>query len=110
MTQLTGNYAFIPDFLASQHPITNREEAEAYLTRLPYAGARSETTRIGEDATAGVIPPDFTWPAPCATRLRWDPAAQTVLVASLQARLADVEKTKIPTRRRSSRSGSYGAR
>jgi uncharacterized protein (DUF885 family) len=100
VTQLTGNYAFIPDFLASQHPITNREEAEAYLTRLS-AYARvldQETTRIGEDAAAGVIPPDFTLDG-AVRQLRGfaeTPPAQTVLVASLQARLADVEKTKIP--------------
>jgi uncharacterized protein (DUF885 family) len=100
VTQLTGNYAFIPDFLASQHPITNREEAEAYLTRLS-AYARvldQETTRIGEDAAAGVLPPDFTLDG-AVRQLRGfaeTPPAQTVLVASLQARLADVEETKIP--------------
>ena len=100
VTQLTGTYAFIPDFLASQHPITNREQAEAYLTRLS-AYARvldQETARIGEDAAAGVIPPDFTMDG-AVRQLRGfagTPPAQTVLVASLQSRLADVEKTKIP--------------
>jgi uncharacterized protein (DUF885 family) len=94
VTQLTGNYAFIPDFLASQHPITNREEAEAYLTRLS-AYARvldQETTRIGEDAAAGVIQPDFTIDG-AVRQLRGFAGtvpAQTVLVASLQERLAGV--------------------
>ena len=99
VTQLTGNYAFIPDFLASQHPITNREEAEAYLTRLSaYARVLDQKPR----ASARTPPrassrPISPWPAPCANcAASGTPPAQTVLVASLQARLADVEKTKIP--------------
>ena len=68
VTQLTGNYAFIPDFLASQHPITNREEAEAYLTRLSaYARVLDQKPR----ASARTPPrassrPISPWPAPCA--------------------------------------------
>jgi uncharacterized protein (DUF885 family) len=33
VTQLTGAYTHIPDVLASQHPGTNREQADADLTR-----------------------------------------------------------------------------
>lgn len=99
VTQLTGAYTYIPDFLASQHPVTNREQADAYLARLS-AYARvldQESTRIAEDAAAGVIPPDF-----CLERGDKDGAinllrsftaiapAQSVLVTSLQSRLADV--------------------
>ena len=68
VTQLTGNYAFIPDFLASQHPITNREEAEAYLTRLSaYARVLDQKPR----ASARTPPrassrPISPWSAPCA--------------------------------------------
>ena len=61
VTQLTGAIRCIPDFLASQHPVTNREQADAYLARLS-AYARvldQETARIGEDAAAGVIPAGF---------------------------------------------------
>jgi uncharacterized protein (DUF885 family) len=61
VTQLTGAYTNIPDFLASQHPVTNREQADAYLTRLAAYPRMldQETTRIGQDAADGVIPPDF---------------------------------------------------
>ncbi len=94
VTQLTGAYTGIPDFLASQHPVTNREQADAYLTRLS-AYARvldQESTRIAEDAAAGVIQPDFTIDG--AVRQLGGFAAtapaQTVLVQSLQSRLAGV--------------------
>ncbi|MGH6950675.1 MAG: DUF885 family protein, partial [Vitreimonas sp.] len=66
VTQLTGAYTGIPDFMASQHPVTNREQADAYLSRLS-AYARvldQESARIAEDAAAGIIPPSF-----CLSRL-----------------------------------------
>jgi|CXWL01.1.fsa_nt_gi uncharacterized protein (DUF885 family) len=99
VTQLTGAYTGVPDFLASQHPVTNREQADAYLTRLS-AYARlldQESVRIADDAAAGVMPPSF-----CIQRGSDDGAinllrkfagiapAQTVLVQSLQSRLAEV--------------------
>ncbi|HYD89427.1 MAG TPA: DUF885 family protein [Vitreimonas sp.] len=100
VTQLTGAYTSIPDFLASQHPVTNREQADAYLERLA-AYARvldQETTRIGEDAAAGVIQPNFTIAGAngrggAVGQLRAFAAtapAQTVLVTSLQGRLNEV--------------------
>ena len=59
-----------------------------------------ETARIGEDATAGVIQPDFT--IDVAVRQLSDFAvtapAQTVLVASLQSRLAGAKAEKSPKR------------
>lgn len=95
VTQLTGAYTFIPDFLASQHPVTNRDQADAYLTRLAAYPRMldQETTRIGEDATAGVIPPDFAIDGALG-QLRGFAGrqpAQNVLVSSLQQRLAGVE-------------------
>ena len=108
VTQLTGAYTFIPDFLATQHPVTHREEANAYLTRLAnYARVLDqETTRIGEDAAAGVIQPNFTIDG-AVRQLSGFAAtapAQTVLVSSLQSRLASVteiadsEKTALTQR------------
>lgn len=99
VTQLTGSYTGIPDFLASQHAVTNRELADAYLTRLS-AYARvldQETQRIGEDAAAGAIPPNF-----CLQRGANDgainllrrfatiPPAENVLVSSFAQKLAQV--------------------
>jgi uncharacterized protein (DUF885 family) len=108
VTQLTGAYTWIPDFLASQHPVTNREQADAYLARLS-AYTRmldQETTRIGEDAAAGVIAPDFAVDGALGQLRNFAgrQAAQTVLVTSLQTRLAgiadisDADKTALTQR------------
>ena len=104
VTQLTGAYTGLPDFLASQHPVTNREQADAYLSRLS-AYARvldQETAVVAADAAAGVIPPNFTL-------LRRDaegkevgaigllrqfaaiPTGQNVLVTSFAQKLGQVE-------------------
>ena len=94
ISQLTGSYTFIPDFLASQHPITNREQTDAYLTRLS-AYARvldQEAARFGEDSGAGVLPPDFAMDGAIRqlTGFAGTAPAQTVLVTSLATRLANV--------------------
>jgi uncharacterized protein (DUF885 family) len=96
VSQLTGAYQQAPDFLDSQHQITNRETADAYVTRLS-AFAREldqETQRISEDQAAGVTPPDFVIRA--ATTLL-DGLASTspdsiVLVDSLKRRLPGVHE------------------
>ncbi len=100
VTQLTGAYINIPDFLASQHPVTNRDQADAYIARLTAYGRvlDQETTRITEDAAAGIIQPNFTIAGAdgrggAVAQLRAFAAtapAQTVLVTSLQSRLAGV--------------------
>src|SRR6185312_1345238 len=61
LTQLTGAYTGIPDFLVSQHQVHSRDDADAYLTRLS-AYARQldqEIAVLNTDVAAGVIPPDF---------------------------------------------------
>ena len=94
VTQLTGAYANIPDFLASQHPLTNSDEADAYLARLSqYARVLDqESARIGEDAADGVIPPDFAIAGAInqLTAFSGRASAQTVLVQSLQSRLSGI--------------------
>jgi uncharacterized protein (DUF885 family) len=94
VTQLTGSYTFIPDFLASQHPVTNREQADAYLARLTAYGRvlDQETERLNIDAGEGVIPPDFAVDGALRQlgQFRSTAPAQTVLVASFQQRLAEV--------------------
>ncbi len=94
VTQLTGAYTFIPDFLASQHPVTNREQADAYLARLTAYGRvlDEESTRIGTDAGESVIPPDFALDGALRQlgAFRGTAPAQTVLVSSFQQRLAGV--------------------
>ncbi len=99
VSQLEGAHTSIPDFLASRHPVTDRETAEAYLTRLS-AYARmldQESARIPEDAAAGVIPPLFCIEREgggAVTLLRTFaaiPPAENVLVARFAQRLEAVE-------------------
>jgi uncharacterized protein (DUF885 family) len=95
VTQLTGSYTGIPDFLASQHPITDRDQAEAYVTRLRryQRVLDQETRRIRDDAAAGVAPPDFAINGAIGqlSGFAEKAPAETVLVTSLQSRLAGVE-------------------
>jgi uncharacterized protein (DUF885 family) len=61
VSQLTGSYRSTPDFLDAQHPLRNKDEVDAYFSRVSaFVGQLDqETAIIGQDATAGVIPPDF---------------------------------------------------
>jgi uncharacterized protein (DUF885 family) len=61
VSQLTGAYQSVPDFLATKHPIESAADAEAYLARLD-AFARElghETARASDDLRRGTVPPDF---------------------------------------------------
>lgn len=61
ISQLTGVYQGVPDFLRSQHRIDDTEDAEAYLSRLEDFAVQLENDRTNTDAdqAKGVIPPDF---------------------------------------------------
>lgn len=61
VSQLTGAYQSLPDFLDSQHSIDTAEDAEAYLSRVSaFATALDqETDRMQRDFAAGAVPPDF---------------------------------------------------
>ncbi|HEX7759884.1 MAG TPA: DUF885 family protein [Caulobacteraceae bacterium] len=61
ISQLTGAYHGLPDFLDNQHPVETVSDAEAYLTRLDAfaAAVDQETEMARRDAGLGVIPPDF---------------------------------------------------
>jgi uncharacterized protein (DUF885 family) len=61
LSQLTGSYQSVPDFLDSQHKVETRADAEAYVARLE-AFARNvdlEVEQARADAGRGVVPPDF---------------------------------------------------
>ena len=61
VSQLTGDYLSVPDFLASQQPVETRADAEAYLARLadlPVEVDR-DTAAMQADAKRGVVPPSF---------------------------------------------------
>lgn len=94
VTQLAGGYTQIPDFLASRHPLTTRDQTEAYIARLSgYATMLDqESAVIAEDAGNGMIPPDFCIDG-AINQLRGFASAspsETVLVSALARRLPDV--------------------
>ena len=61
VSQLSGAYQQVPDFLDTQHSIETKADAEAYLARVAaFAKAMDqETEQVRHDAGLGVIPPDF---------------------------------------------------
>lgn len=61
ISQLTGAYQDIPDFLGSQHGVETAADCEAYLSRLSaFAGVLDEEiARVRHDVDLGVTPPAF---------------------------------------------------
>jgi uncharacterized protein (DUF885 family) len=61
VTQLSGNFVTIPDFLNSVHVIDSAAGAEAFLDRVKVygTGLDQETDRLVSDAAQGVVAPRF---------------------------------------------------
>jgi uncharacterized protein (DUF885 family) len=108
VTQLTGAYTDVPDFLDAQHPLRTRDEADAYMARLNEYVRQldQETAIIGEDAVAGVIPPDFAIDRALEQLNAFASTAptQTVLVQTLVRRLPQIQEISESDR------GSYVSR
>ena len=87
VTQLSGSYFSVPDFLDNQHRIEDAAGADAFLSRLEaFAGVLDgETAKIREDAGLGVIPPDFIIDRmlPQIRTLRDTSAADMAMIKSL---------------------------
>ncbi|MBL6853420.1 MAG: DUF885 family protein [Alphaproteobacteria bacterium] len=89
VSQQTGAYQQVPDFLDTKHPLNDAGDADAYLARLEaFAGQiDGNIDRFRHDAGLGVIPPDFILDTSLdqmsKTRL---PASQTELVQSIATR------------------------
>ena len=93
VSQLTGSYSSIPQFLDTQHPVETAADAEAYLDRLAaFAQVLDvETDRVRADFAAGATPPDFVLRRTgeqFAATLGVDPA-QSGLTQSLARRAAE---------------------
>jgi len=92
LSQLGGSYYNVPDFLDTQHPIRDAQDAEYYLSRLADFARNlgQEAERVRHDAGRGVIPPDFVLDKTIGSleRMRATPAAETTLVRSLVRRTA----------------------
>ena len=93
VSQLTGCYQSIPDFLDSQHSIDTAEDAEAYLSRVSaFATALDqETSRMIAEFEAGAVPPDFVIARTLSqmTSLMEPGAAGTTLVQSIVRRTGE---------------------
>jgi uncharacterized protein (DUF885 family) len=87
ISQQSGAYQSVPDFLDSQHRVTDAAYAEAYLSRLhDFVRAMDEDlARQRADVAAGAIPAQFICDLAIGQMqaLRGQPAAQTVMVTSL---------------------------
>lgn len=61
LSQLTGSYQQMPDFLDNQHIIETKSDADAYMARLEAFGRLldQEAEVVRHDVGLGVIPPDF---------------------------------------------------
>jgi uncharacterized protein (DUF885 family) len=61
LSQITGSYTEVPDFLDSAHTIETRADCEAYVARLSEFARRmdDEVERVRRDVGLGVVPPDF---------------------------------------------------
>jgi len=59
VTQMTGAFAEMPDFLNREHPIAGRDDVQAWLQRLRGCAAAldAETGRLRVEAARGVVPP-----------------------------------------------------
>jgi uncharacterized protein (DUF885 family) len=92
ISQITGAYQDVPDFLDTKHRIENTVDADAYLSRLEaFAGQLDdETAKLGRDVALGVVPPDFVIGL-TLTQLNKAraPVDQTVLVTSIARRAKD---------------------
>ena len=93
VSQLTGAYQSVPDFLDTKHKIEAAPDAEAYLARLEAFGAQLDdnTERMRHDAAAGVIPPDFILDTTLIQLEKTRTPADQALVVSSLARRAEAK-------------------
>jgi len=93
ISQLSGAYSTIPDFLDSQHSIETKADADAYLARLEaFAAAMDQDAEVvRHDVAEGVIPPDFSIAGALEqmNALRSVAADQSVLSMSVAKRAKD---------------------
>jgi uncharacterized protein (DUF885 family) len=61
LSQLTGAYQGMPDFLDNQHSIETRQDADDYLARMSALSAQmdGELELARHDVALGITPPDF---------------------------------------------------
>lgn len=91
VSQQSGAYQSVPDFLDTKHKIETGGDADAYLQRLQ-AFARQlddQTERMRHDAGAGVVPPDYILDLTIEQMTRTAvPAGEALVVTSITKRTA----------------------
>ena len=94
VAQNTGAFVEIPDFLDSQHGVSNAADVDAYLARLELYAAQldGETARLKHDGALGVIAPDFLLDKTLKQQkgARAQPIADWGLVTSLAKKAKDL--------------------
>ena len=92
VSQLTGAYQSVPEFLDTKHAIANAEDADAYLSRLESFARQldDETEQMRRDSGNGYTPPDFILDLTLSqlTALQ-TPADQSLMVKSITRRAAE---------------------
>ena len=90
VSQLTGSYQRVPDFLDSVHPINDKADADAYIARLNAFPKMvvQEIERMKHDIALGVVPPDFILKTTLTqmNRFREQTAGENILSASIARR------------------------
>ena len=95
LSQLSGVYQAIPDFLDSVHPVKTQGDAEAYLARLEAFASLldANTADFRKDAGRGVLAPDFALDATLAQlrKLRSPAAEANGMTTSLAGRATEAK-------------------
>jgi uncharacterized protein (DUF885 family) len=89
LSQITGAWQEVPDFLDSQHTIETRADCEAYVARMEaFASVMDqEIERVRHDVGLGVVPPDYAIAgALSGMKVLRQPADKSTLVTSLANR------------------------
>ncbi|MBV9905102.1 MAG: DUF885 family protein, partial [Alphaproteobacteria bacterium] len=89
ISQQSGAYQSVPDFLDTKHPLNTADDAEKYLARMEaFAGEiDGNIERVAHDAGLGVIAPDFILDLSLDQMMKTRvPAAESVMVTSIARR------------------------
>ena len=89
VSQQTGAYQSVPDFLDTKHRIENAADADAYMARLTAFAQQLDdnTERMKHDAGVGIVPPDYILDLTIEQLNRaHKPADQSILVTSIARR------------------------
>ena len=92
VSQLSGAYQSVPDFLDTKHKIVTAGDADAYLMRLRAfcRQMKAQTDRMRHDAGQGVVPPDFILDLALEQMGKSrQPASEALVVQSLARRAAE---------------------